>query len=66
MTPFVRALDTYQDGKSAFNNTTGRSSKGLTKHEISLDIFVINFAGHDSTANPLTFAMIQFAANPNV
>ncbi|KAF7901053.1 hypothetical protein EAF00_003274 [Botryotinia globosa] len=41
-------------------------SKGLAIEEIFGNIFVINFAGHDTTANTLAFSMILLAAHPEV
>ena len=58
MTSFVRALDTHQKGDS--------SPRGLTVDEIFGNIFVINFAGHDTTANTLAFAALLLAAYPDV
>jgi len=40
--------------------------KGLTVDEIFGNIFVINFAGHDTTANTLAFSMLLLAAHPDV
>lgn len=58
MTSFVRALDTHQKGDS--------SPRGLTVDEIFGNIFVINFAGHDTTANTIAFAALLLAAYPDV
>jgi cytochrome P450 len=41
-------------------------TRGLSVDEIFGNIFVINFAGHDTTANTLAFTMILLAANPEV
>ncbi|KAJ5710653.1 hypothetical protein N7488_004809 [Penicillium malachiteum] len=41
-------------------------SKGLSVDKIFGNIFVINFAGHNTTANTLSFAMLLLAANPDV
>ncbi len=65
MTSFVRALDTRQEEESAANSNKG-PPKGMTIDEIFGNIFVINFAGHDTTANTLAFSMLQLAANPEV
>ncbi|RAL11437.1 cytochrome P450 [Aspergillus homomorphus CBS 101889] len=52
--------------------TTGHSSSGarkqppLTLHEILGNIYVINFAGHDTTANTLTYLMFLLAAYPDI
>jgi cytochrome P450 len=40
--------------------------KGLTMNEILGNIFVINFAGHDTTANTLAYSMLLLAAYPEV
>lgn len=66
MTSFVRALDAHQKEEAALKSNKGLSSKGLTVEEILGNIFVINFAGHDTTANTLAFSMILLAANPDV
>lgn len=42
------------------------SSKGLSMEEIFGIIFVINFAGHDTTANTLAFSMLLLAAHSEV
>lgn len=66
MTSFVRALDTHKKEETASKSNEGLLSKGLTVDEIFGNIFVINFAGHDTTANTLAFSMILLAANPEV
>jgi cytochrome P450 len=67
MTSFVRALDTHQKEEATVKSSTVQSpSKGLTVDEIFGNIFVINFAGHDTTANTLAFSMLLLAANPEV
>lgn len=65
MTSFVRALNVKQkeDAKGSASSST---PKGLTVDEIFGNIFVINFAGHDTTANTLAFSMLLLAAYPNV
>ncbi|KAB8205709.1 cytochrome P450 [Aspergillus parasiticus] len=57
MTSFVRAMNLKQQDAP---------SKGLTTDEIFGNIFVINFAGHDTTANTLSFALLLLAAYPEV
>lgn len=42
------------------------TSGGLTEKEIYGNLFVLNFAGHDTTAHTLTFAVMFLAANPAV
>lgn len=67
MTSFVRALDTHQGELMNIKRSEGQSQqKGLTIDEIFGNIFVINFAGHDTTANTLAFSMLLLAANPEV
>ena len=67
MTSFVRALDTHQSTETTVKSAASQSpSKGLTVDEIFGNIFVINFAGHDTTANTLAFSMLLLAANPEV
>ena len=65
MTAFVRALEDNK-GKSAAESATVPTSRGLTVGEILGNIFVINFAGHDTTANTLAFAILLLAAYPLV
>ncbi|PYI00618.1 cytochrome P450 [Aspergillus sclerotiicarbonarius CBS 121057] len=64
MTSFVRAINVKQ--KDNVNGKTNGSPKGLTINEIFSKIFVINFAGHDTTANTLSFVMLLLAAYPEV
>ncbi|KAI9675452.1 MAG: hypothetical protein M1822_008930 [Bathelium mastoideum] len=68
MTAFVRALHTSEkeDGVDKSSKPTGSTPKGLSVDEIFGNIFVINFAGHDTTANTLAFATLLLAANPSV
>ena len=67
MASFVRALDTHQKEEALVGTNAAQShSKGLTIDEIFGNIFVINFAGHDTTANTLAFSMLLLAANPEV
>lgn len=67
MTSFVRALDTHQGELKNIKGGEGQSlQKGLTIEEIFGNIFVINFAGHDTTANTLAFSMLLLAATPEV
>ena len=50
------------------NATTKTSNQegGLTENEIYGNIFVFNFAGHDTTAHTLAFAIMLLAAQPSV
>jgi len=56
MTSFVRALDQHQQD----------SSKGMSAEEVFGNTFIINFAGHDTTANSFAFAVLLLGANPAV
>jgi cytochrome P450 len=56
MTSMVRGLDMHQKDHT----------KGISINEIFGNLFVINFAGHDTTANTLAFAMLLLAAHPEV
>ena len=42
------------------------SGGGLTEAEIYGNMFVFNFAGHDTTAHTFTFAIYFLAANPHI
>ncbi|KAE8130900.1 cytochrome P450 [Aspergillus pseudotamarii] len=64
MTSFVRAMNLKQH--DAGGKTKGVPLQGLTIDEIFGNIFVINFAGHDTTANTLSFAFLLLAAYPEV
>ncbi|OGM41086.1 cytochrome P450 [Aspergillus bombycis] len=64
MTSFVRAMNRKQE--DAMGKADDASPKGLTTDEIFGNIFVINFAGHDTTANTLSFALLLLAAYPKV
>ncbi|KAL8707496.1 MAG: hypothetical protein Q9220_007486 [cf. Caloplaca sp. 1 TL-2023] len=66
MTSFVRALDVSRKEEAAWKPSEDRVVKGLTVDEIFGNIFVINFAGHDTTANTLAFAFLLLAAHPEV
>lgn len=61
MTSLVKASNTY-----ATSNKDSKSAKGLSVEEIFGNIFVINFAGHDTTANTLAFAAFLLATAPEV
>lgn len=60
MTSFIRALDAR-----ARDSGVGHA-QGLSVDEIFGNIFVINFAGHDTTANTLAFTMFLLAMHPDV
>ena len=61
MTSFVKALNNNE------SKSQGSQQRwGLSVDEIFGNIFVINFAGHDTTANTLAFSMFLLAADPKV
>jgi hypothetical protein len=62
MTSLVRAGDSYS------KHSEGSEAKmtGLSVDEIFGNIFVINFAGHDTTANTLAFSILMLAAYPDI
>lgn len=62
MVSLVRAGDDYSTGSGSVDSPT----KGLSVDEIFGNIFVINFAGHDTTANTLAFGVLLLAAHPEV
>lgn len=64
MTSFVRAMNLKQHVSGG--KTQDVPPQGLTTDEIFGNIFVINFAGHDTTANTLSFALLLLAAHPKV
>lgn len=43
-----------------------KASKGLSELETYGNMFVFNFAGHDTTTHTLTFAVMYLAINPSV
>ncbi|KUL86399.1 hypothetical protein ZTR_08167 [Talaromyces verruculosus] len=59
MTSLVRAS---VDAVSGDGNNQG----GLTEQEIYGNIFVFNFAGHDTTANTLAFGIALIATRPDI
>jgi cytochrome P450 len=66
MTSLVRAGENYfRDSGNTSAYKDGRT-KGLTVDEIFGNIFVINFAGHDTTANTLSFSILLLAAHPEI
>ena len=66
MTSFVRALNDGKKPAGAKGATEYSSSQGLSIKEVLGNIFAINFAGHDTTANTLSFSMLLLAAHPEV
>ena len=61
MTSFVRALSTREAQQQG-----SRKTQGLSREEIFGNIFVLNLAGHNTTANTLAFTMYLLATRPDV
>ncbi|KAK8129154.1 cytochrome P450 monooxygenase [Apiospora kogelbergensis] len=67
MPSFVRAAELYHREQTANPESHAKTGKsGLSVEEILGDLFVINFAGHDTTANMSAFAVVCLAAHPEV
>ena len=64
MTSFVKALNHHDE--NSYSSDTPKQAQGLLVDEIFGNIFVINFAGHDTTANTLAFGMYLLAIAPDV
>lgn len=61
MTSFVRALKA-----SEASSDESKKPRGLTVEKVIGNVFLINFAGHDTTANTLAFAIYLLASEPEV
>lgn len=48
------------------NQPSTQDQGGLTENEIYGNMFVFNFAGHDTTAHTLAFAVVLLSAQPSV
>ncbi len=67
ITFFLKALDAHQQTESKIKSIPSPTApKGLSADEILGNFFVINFAGHDTTANTLAFSTLLLAAHPEV
>lgn len=64
MTSFVKALNNHDANPNS--EDPPKQAQGLSVDEIFGNIFVINFAGHDTTANTLAFSMYLLATAPHV
>ncbi|RYC61640.1 hypothetical protein CHU98_g4574 [Xylaria longipes] len=64
LSSLIRASN--EEAKASNERTGTRVSAGLTESEIYGNMFVFNFAGHDTTAHTLMFAIAFLAANPLV
>ncbi|KAK4167924.1 cytochrome P450 [Cladorrhinum sp. PSN259] len=66
LTGFVHALETHKREISNVNADLKQEKRGLSMEEVMGNFFIINFAGHDTTANTLAFATLALVANPDV
>ena len=48
------------------DQTLTHGQNGLTESEIYGNVFIFNFAGHDTTAHTLAFAIVLLAAHPSI
>ena len=55
-----------EDERKKHGKLNADGPKSFTISEILGNIFVINFAGHDTTANTLAYSMLLLAAHPEV
>lgn len=64
----TRAAKTLMSSLVSASQAEDRSGNGngLSESEIYGNMFMLNFAGHDTTAHTFTFAMYFLAANPDV
>ncbi|KAI2613258.1 cytochrome P450 [Hypoxylon sp. NC1633] len=65
LSSLIRASN-EEANKTSSANAGSSSVGGLTENEIYGNMFVFNFAGHDTTAHTLMFAIAFLAANPEV
>lgn len=68
MSSFVRALDVHarEISKSRDTKLSKDGKRGLSIDEIFGNVFILNFAGYDTTANTVSFALYLLAINPEV
>lgn len=62
----VRASEDREPDEVDSRNRHRPTARSLSLSEMLGNIFVINFAGHDTTANTLAYAMLMLAAYPDV
>jgi len=60
MTSLVRAANTHE------TKTDGSQNQGLSIEEVYGNMFLVNFAGHDTTANTLAFSILSLSTSPKV
>ena len=69
MSNLVRAsaeVSNNGNGQNTQSNLQSKPSKGLSINEILGNIFVFNFAGHDTTATALNYSMLLLTCHPQV
>ena len=66
MTLLVRASTDTLEAIVPVNPASAHNRGGLTEKEIYGNMFVFNFAGHDTTAHTLAFAIVILSAHPSV
>lgn len=68
MSSFVRALDVHarEMAESPELKLSKDGKRGLSIDEIFGNVFILNFAGYDTTANIIAFASYLLAINPEV
>lgn len=62
----ARPVTTLMSSLVRASQAEARSGTGLTESEIYGNMFMLNFAGHDTTAHTFTFAIHFLAAHPGV
>ena len=66
MTSLVRASTGMTGKLISVDQASTHNQAGLTESEIYGNMFVFNFAGHDTTAHTLAFAIVILSAHPSV
>ncbi|KAK3990476.1 cytochrome P450 [Cladorrhinum sp. PSN332] len=68
LTGFVHALETHKREAAAAASKPQQhgEKRGMSMDEVMGNFFIINFAGHDTTANTLAFAVLALVANPEI
>lgn len=66
MTSLVRASTDVTETLDSGNQASIHNQSGLKESEIYGNMFVFNFAGHDTTAHTLAFAIVILSAHPFV
>lgn len=68
MSSFVRALDVHERemAESPELKVSKDGKRGLSMDEIFGNVFILNFAGYDTTANIIAFASYLLAIHPEV